>query len=236
MAQTMIAALQGQEGKVVKTLHIVFARAGKPGEPLEITVDPMHGGRAFASSTVTVSQGDRLVTRGIVLLTADEPDLIRHADPAPELRPPSTLSGSGEWEVQYVDDVDINDPAAVGPPELEAWIRWDGAPVGDLSTSQALAAFASDGLLIGTAMRPHEGVGQALAHQSISTGVISHTITFHEPFQASDWLLFVHRAPYAGRGRSYGRADVYRGDGQLVASFVQDSMIRALPERPSSAL
>ena len=45
-------------------------------------------GRAFASTTVTISQGDRLCTRSLVLLTADEPDFIRHADPAPAVASP----------------------------------------------------------------------------------------------------------------------------------------------------
>ena len=76
-------------------------------------------------------------------------------------------------------------------------------------------------------MRPHRGVGQAQAHRTLSTGVLSHTLTFHEPCSASEWLLLAHRSPYAGRGRSYGYANVFRSDGQLVASFVQDGMIRA---------
>ena len=74
MAQAIVAGLAGHEGKTVKTLHTVFARAGKPEEPVEVAVDRMHSGRAFASSTVTISQGDRLCTRSTVLLTADEPD------------------------------------------------------------------------------------------------------------------------------------------------------------------
>jgi acyl-CoA thioesterase len=35
------------------------------------------------------------------------------------------------------------------------------------------------------------------------------------------------RATYAGHGRSYGRGEIFRSDGQLAASFVQDAMIRA---------
>ena len=83
-------------------------------------------------------------------------------------------------------------------------------------------------------MRPHAGVGQAQAHRSLSTGVISHTLTFHEPVSAADWMLLSHQSPYAGHGRSYGRADVFRADGQLVASFVQDAMIRSMPARAGS--
>jgi acyl-CoA thioesterase II len=77
-------------------------------------------------------------------------------------------------------------------------------------------------------MRPHAGVGQAQAHRTRSTGVLSHTLTFHEPVVARDWMLLSHRSPYAGRGRSYGQADVFSQDGRLLASFVQDAMIRPL--------
>jgi acyl-CoA thioesterase II len=228
MAQSIVAALAGHDGKTAKTLHTVFARSGRPEEPVDIDVDRMHDGRTFASSAVTISQGGRLCTRSLVLLSADEPDLIRHADPAPDLSPP----GEGEaghgmpgWLVDVVGGVDIADPDAVGPPELDVWTRFVGVPT-DVVTGQALLAFASDGFLLGTAMRPHRGVGQSQAHRTLTTGVISHTLTFHEPFDVNGWLLLRHRSPSAGRGRTYGRADVFAADGRLVASFVQDGMIR----------
>ena len=234
LAQALVAGGQGHDEKTVKTLHTVFARAASPDQPLEISVERIHTGRALASSTVTISQGDRLCTRSMVLLSAEEPDLIRHADrPVMLAAPPDESEPSvAEWTVRVVDDVDVSDPDEVGPPELDVWTRFPGAP-DDQRRSQALVAFATDGFLIGTAMRPHSGVGQAQAHRTISTGVLSHTLTFHEPFDASEWLLLSHRSTYAGHGRSYGRGDIYRTDGQLVASFVQDGMIRAMP--PKSA-
>ena len=231
LGQTILAALAEQDEKSVKTVHTVFARSASPDAPVEITVDRMHSGRAFASSSVTISQGDRLCARSIVLLTAAEPDLIRHADPMPVVPGPDecevTYVEADAWEVKVVGGVDVNDPEAVGPAELEVWTRFVGAP-DDPPTNQALVAYATDGFLIGTAMRPHAGVGQSQAHKTISTGVISHTLTFHEPCSAAEWLLYSHRSPYAGRGRCYGRANVYRAGGELVASFVQDAMIRGL--------
>jgi len=83
------------------------------------------------------------------------------------------------------------------------------------------------GSLIDTAMRPHKGVGQAQAHVTLSTGVLSHTLTFHERCPAGEGHLLEQRATYAGHGRSYGRGEIFRSDGQLAASFVQDAMIRA---------
>jgi len=231
LGQSIVAALAGQGGKTVKTLHTVFARSASPEAPLEIVVDRVHAGRALASSTVTIRQGERLCTRSLVLLSAEEPDFIRHADPPPAVPGPDECKpvghGSEGWEIRIAGDVDVDDPELVGPPELDVWTRFVGAPE-DPALDQALLAFATDGFLIGTAMRPHAGVGQAQAHRSVSTGVLSHTLTFHETCSAGEWLLLSHRSPYAGRGRCYGRANVFRADGTLVAAFVQDGMIRAL--------
>ena len=229
LGQSIVAAVRSQPGKEVKTVHTIFARAGRVDQPLDVAVDTMHAGRSFGSVTVTIGQGERLCTRSLVLLHAPEPDVIRHAEPMPAVPGPDEtpwkeLEFSG-YQIGVVGGVDVGDPDAVGPAELPVWVRFAGAP-DDLTTSQALLGYASDGFLIGTAMRPHKGVGQSQAHQALSTGVISHTLTFHDPFRASDWLLLAQVSPYAGRGRSYGRSDVFSADGRFVASFVQDNMIR----------
>jgi acyl-CoA thioesterase len=236
LGQSIVAALAGQDGKAVKTLHTVFARGASPEAPLALRVDRMHAGRTFASSTVTISQDDRLCTRSLVLLSAEEPDFVRHADPAPAVPGPEGCAPAGGhlegWEIRIAGGVDLSDPGLVGPPELHVWTRFANAP-DDPALAQALLAFASDGFLIGTAMRPHAGVGQAQAHRTVSTGVLSHTLTFHEPFSAGEWLLLSQRSPYAGHGRCYGRGDVFRRDGTLVATFVQDGMLR--PLQPSAS-
>jgi acyl-CoA thioesterase-2 len=230
LAQSIAAGLTGQDGKAVKTIHTVFARPATPDTPLDVTVERMHGGRSVASSTVTISQGDQICTRSLVLLSAAEDDVIRHADEPRSSSSPNDVAGTvrsvGAWEVGVVGGVDISDPEAVGPPELNVWVRFAGAPA-DPATDQALVAYSTDGFLIGTAMRPHPGVGQAQAHVTLSTGVLSHTLTFHEPCPAGQWHLLQQWSLYAGHGRSYGRGDIFREDGQLAASFVQDSMIRA---------
>jgi hypothetical protein len=126
------------------------------------------------------------------------------------------------------DGVDLSDPEAIGPAELRVWTRFPGAP-DDPAISQALLAYASDGFLIGTAMRPHAGVGQSMAHVSISTTVLTQTLSFHEQFSAADWLLLDQRSSWAGRGRSQGAGTVFTADGRLVASFTQVNMVRDFP-------
>ena len=233
LAQSILAGATVDPSKQVKSIHTVFARGAATDAPLDFDVDVMQAGRSFASAAVTARQGDRLCTRSLVLLHAPDPDFIRHQPEAPVVGPPEDAVASehstGFWEVRTVGGVDIGDPDAVGPAELDVWTRFPGAPE-DPTLNQALLAFATDGFLIGTAMRPHPGAGQSLAHRTISTSVITHTLTFHGPVDAGRWMLLSHESPMAGLGRSYGRAHVYSESGVLVASYVQENMIRAFAE------
>ena len=98
----------------------------------------------------------------------------------------------------------------------------------DRHLHQALLAHATDLTLIGTALRPFDGISQADSTITLHTAVTSHTLWFHQPFRADGWLQVAQQAPVVAHGRSYGRGDVYAGD-QLVASFAQEAMIRQLP-------
>jgi acyl-CoA thioesterase-2 len=73
-----------------------------------------------------------------------------------------------------------------------------------------------------------------LAHSALSTGVISHSVTFQEPFLARDWLLLAHTSSYAGRGRSYGEIQAFTQDGCLIASVAQHNMIRYFADQQSA--
>ena len=238
LAQSMLAGATADPSKEIKSIHTVFARGASTSKPLEFDIDLMQSGRSFASAAVTARQGDRLCTRSLVLLHAPDPDLIHHQPAAPAVGKPEDAVASehstGFWEVRTVGGVDIADPDATGPAVLDVWTRFPGAPA-EPALNQALLAFATDGFLIGTAMRPHPGVGQALAHRTISTSVITHTLTFHAPVDAGAWMLLSHESPSAGQGRSYGRAHVYNGSGELVASYVQENMIRAFAEGQAPA-
>lgn len=233
LAQMLLASAAESAGKDATSIHTIFARAASLTKPLEIDVEALHDGRSLASDTVTVRQGDRLCARGLVLRHAVEPDLIRHQPEMPEVGGPDQAPLSTQdmlvapgTELRVVGGVNTWDPETpVGPPELFVWIRLPDAD-GDLSLTQALLAYATDGFLIATAMRPHEGVGQNMAHRSIATGVVSHTLTFHDRFDSGQWLLLAHEGTAAGLGRSYGRAQVFTEDGRAVASFVQESLIR----------
>jgi acyl-CoA thioesterase len=80
-------------------------------------------------------------------------------------------------------------------------------------------------------MLPHADHNESHAHRTISTGVVSHTVNFHERLDASEWLLLANESIWAGRGRTHGRCNVWTRDGQLVATYTQDNIVRAFADR-----
>ncbi len=240
LAQMILASDRVGADKDVASIHTLFARSARVSTPVEIDVDVIHDGRTMGSHAVTVHQGDRVCAQGLVLRRLDAPDLIRHQPEMPDVAGPDDSPDTGQGgllapgsDLRVVGGLNTWDPdAPVGPAQLFAWVRLPSGPGGGTAGSeppamgQALLAYGTDGFLIGTAMLPHAGVGQNMAHRNIGTGVVSHTLTFHEPVPVGEWLLLAHESPYAGRGASYGRAHVFTRDGRLVASFVQENMIR----------
>ncbi len=233
LAQAIVASSMRHPGKDVRSIQAIFARPGRIDAPTELAVESMHDGRTFASDTVTVWQGDRLCARFMILLDADEPDVVRHDVAMPRVPGPDDATPTGPGGLVYpgsdlriVDDVDLwSTDAPVGPGESFLWTRAPSIP-DDPAVHRAVLSWATDGFLIGTALRPHAGINQDDAHRGLSTGVVAHTIVFHESFRADDWLLLAHESPYAGRGRSFGQADVFTHDGRFVASYAQTNMIR----------
>jgi acyl-CoA thioesterase len=233
LAQAIVAASSRHPGKTVRSIQAVFARPGRIDAPTELAVEPIHDGRTFASDTVTAWQGDRLCARFIVLLDVDEPDVIRHDVAMPAVTAPADTPPTDQGllvypgtELRIVDGVDLwSVDAPTGPAETFLWAKAPALP-DEPAVHQGVLAWGTDGFLIATALRSHAGIGQDDAHRGLSTGVVGHTIVFHEPFRADEWLLLAHRSPYAGRGRTFGAADVFTDDGRFIASFVQTNMVR----------
>jgi len=218
--------------KDVKSIHAIFARAGAySGGPIEYRLEQMHSGRAWGSDTITATQGDRLLSRGLVLLNSVEPDLMRHSPALPDVPGPESLEPSGALVFPGVETRMIDDPNATAPdgtPVMRFWIR-NTESYDSVAANQAIVAWCEPGFIIGLAMRPHaDVVNIGEAHRSVSTGVISHTAHFHDRFDVGQWLLVTQRAQYAGHGRIFGSGTVQTQDGTLVSTFGQDAMARAV--------
>jgi len=233
LAQALVAGAAAVPDKSVKSIHVLFPGEGDAARPLHYRATPLRSGRTFASVEVVAHQEEKVVAAALVSAHADEPGPERNEDPpetgGPDRATPQDL-GMVPWETRVVDDVDLADPG-VGPARLDWWSRTPplGAvgSVPERALHQALLAHATDLTLIGTALRPFEGVSQADSTVTLQTAVTSHTLWFHRPFRVDEWLLVTQEAPVVAHGRSFGRGDVFSGDA-LVASFAQEAMVRRM--------
>ncbi len=230
LAQAIVATSKTCPRHTVRSAHAVFFRTVDDEGPLRFDVDVLHDGRTFASAIVTVVQDDRRCASITVLSDVEHPDVVRHGPAmplvgSPEGAIPCPMPMDGR-EVRLDGVRDANDPDEVGPPILDAWLRYSVVP-GQPALAKALIAHFTGHLSISTTMRPHPGVGTAMAHHNLSTGVMAISVTFHEPMGWDGWLLYHHESAQVGSGMSFVRGQVFTEDGQLLASFSQDGMIRA---------
>ncbi len=171
-----------------------------------------------------------MIASAVVSMHVDE-DGLHRSDAPPDVGAPGMATALDlpmvPWEVRVVGGVDLSD-RGVGPPRLEVWMR---APaLGDgRALHQALLAHATDLTLIGTALRPFDGISQADSTVSLHTAVTSHSLWFHQSFRLDDWLLIAQQSPVVANGRAFGRGEVFSG-GEVVASFAQESMVRRLEQ------
>lgn len=231
LAQAIVAVAKRFADKSVRSVHAVFSRAVMVGQPVDFDIDVVHEGRSTATAVVGVQQnGRRCIT---VTAFADVPsaDVIRHQLPRPDVVAPADANFSPMpmvgRELRLVDVVDINSPDEVGPPELYAWLQYDPIPTRD-DLAKALIAYFTGHLGISTTMRAHEGIGTSQSHLTVSTAPLTLTVSFHEPVSWSGWLLYTHESTQVGAGMSYVRGAVHTQEGELIASFAQEAMIRPL--------
>lgn len=228
LGQMMMASDRHAAGKDIRSVHAVFARAGSYRSPIELEVESLQAGRTWASDTVTARQGGKLLARATVLLTTQDPDLMRHGPAMPDVTPPDGLPADPAGQAfpgAHLRPVP-GEPMAGDVPLEAAWHRFDRS-LESVAANQAVLSWATCGRLIGLAIRPHaDTVDYGQAHLTLSTGVIGHTLHFLERFDVSRPLLITQEATKAAAGRVYGRGSVFTADGVLVAAFEQDSMVK----------
>ena len=180
------------------------------------------------------TQGERTCASGTLLLDVTAPEVIRHADPAPDVPGPYDAvpydMGVTGRDLRIVDAAYTGDPdAPVGPPVLDAWVRFRDVP-DDQPIHAALLAQFTGHLSIAAALRPHAGIGQDQAHRTLSTAINAISLSFHADVRADRWMLYHHRSTVAAGGMTHAECRVHDEDGVPVASFTVDAMVRGFAD------
>lgn len=223
LGQFVRAAQATCPDKDIKSLHSLFAREGKAGEPVRYEAVRQHEGRSFATLTVVARQSSGVIATASISMHAaeDGPELQTVPDVTPLLPDTDRIDVQLiPWEIRSTDDLNSTDTAE---PEFEMWMRTTEV---DPELASALTAYATDLTLIGTALRPLGGLSQTGNGTVFTSAVTSHNLWFHRPFRTDEWLLLRQHSPLIAHGRCFGRGDILDEKGSLVASFAQEALLR----------
>ncbi|MBU9764552.1 thioesterase family protein [Mycobacterium sp. TNTM28] len=231
LGQAIVAAAKRFPDKTIRSAHAVFTKPVEVDSTVELSVQVVHEGRSTATAVVSVAQDARLCATVTVLADIPGGEVIAHHALRPDVETPADAHPAAAamtgHELRLVDVVDVNNPDEVGPPELYAWLRCDPIPERD-DLAKALVCYFTGQLGISTTMRPHRGVGTAQAHATLTTALMSTAVSFHEAVEWDGWLLYGHESTAAAQGMSYVRGQVHTEDGDLLASFAQEGLIRPM--------
>ena len=239
LGQSLVAAARHAPGRRPVSASMVFCRVADARTPIAFELDEVAAGRTFTTLTARAHQAGRVCAVGTLLLDRTAPDVIRHAAAPPEVPgpydcPPFDMAVTGR-DLRIVDGAYTGDPdAPVGPPVLDAWVRFRDLP-DDPPVHAALLAQFTGHLSIAAALRPHAGIGQDQAHRTLSTAINAITIAFHRDVRADRWMLYHHESTFAGDGMTRAECRVHDEDGDLLASFTVEAMVRAFAD-PTAAV
>ena len=244
LAQALIAAGRTvPPERVAHSLHAYFILPGDVATPIVYFVDRLRDGRSFATRRVTAIQKGQAIFNLAASFHIAEQGVEHQAD-MPEVPGPEGLPRELDLIRQlaeripeplraiYTQDRPIDfrpvmphDPfrPEPRPPVKHVWFRAAGTIPGGALQHQGVLAYASDYGLLGTALLPH---GLAFHQPRVQAATLDHALWFHRDFRADEWLLFSTDSPSAAGARGFTRGSIFTQDGRLVASVVQEGLIR----------
>ncbi|MGN0063359.1 MAG: acyl-CoA thioesterase [Nocardioides sp.] len=241
-AQALLAGAKTVDPRyVLHSMHSVFLHPGDTAVPIIYDVERLRDSRSFATRRVSARQHGRII---FTLATNHQvpEDGLEHQDRMPSVVPPqdavdikdilATAQGpDGDWDrdwaaldVRYVGTSRHGLPEDLDrPSRAQMWIRIAGDLPQDTVVQQAAFAYASDLTLLGSSLVLH---GRTPSSPDLQAASLDHSIWFHKPFRADRWWLYDQVSPRATGGRGFTTARVFDESGDLVASVVQEGLIR----------
>lgn len=247
VAQAMVAA--GRTVGPKRPVHAInahFVRGGDVHKPIEYRVERHRDGRAFANRTVTAYQDGHEL---FVMLASfqDWTKGLEHASPRPQVPDPDGLPRIEEsfagledklkMFVQAPHPIDMrytNDPAWILKDtggtldHNRVWMKADGELPDEPLIHAATLGYSSDTTVLDSIITTH---GLSWGFDRIVAATVNHSIWFHRPFRFDDWALYATQSPVASGSRGLATGHFYSRAGELLATVVQECVIRHFPPR-----
>ena len=244
LGQALYAACRTVEhGWLPHSLHAYFLRPGATDAQILYEVDRIRDGLSFATRRVVARQRRKAIFNLSASFQASEQGF-DHQDAMPDVRGPEGVPSEVErirafadrlpprvreiWsrdhpiEIRVVEPVDYPNPASRKPVK-HAWVRAAGPVPNDPVLHRCLLAYASDFQLLGTCLQPH---GKTFMSKGMKVASLDHALWFHRDFRMDEWLLYAMSSPSASGARGLNQGRFFTGSGTLVASVMQEGLIR----------
>jgi acyl-CoA thioesterase-2 len=225
----------------VHSLHAYFIRGGDPSVPIVYEVDRIRDGRSFTTRRVVAIQHGKAIFSLSASFQKDEPG-IEHAETMPEGVPaPETLPTLMERAEGYaigahsrprpIDLRYVNEPPWVTretgelPARNQVWMRADGKLPDQQLLHVCVLTYASDMTLLDSVLARH---GVYWDTDKVLGASLDHALWFHRPFRADEWFLYDSVSPTASGARGLATGRFFAEDGTLVATVVQEGLLRVV--------
>ena len=242
LGQALRAASLTTDGRPAHSLHAYFLNAGDIAAPIVYHVDRLRDGRSFVSRQVRAVQYGKVIFTMLVsfapieeglnfqvdMPVVPEAESLKTEQELKEMIAPflpekmrSTIMRERQVEIRPINPTNPFAPVPEAPSRAH-WMRVPNRLPDDPNLHQAIIAFASDFSLMGTGLMPH---GVSFMTTSLQAASIDHSMYFHRPARADEWLLYDMNATVTAnaRGMNFGRM---WQDGQLVISTNQEGLMR----------
>jgi acyl-CoA thioesterase-2 len=229
--------------RAVHSLHSYFLRPGDTAVPIVYDVERIRDGGSFSTRRVMARQHGKAIYYLTASFQREETGFV-HQDALPGVPDPEDcptlddllrrLGGhddgfwAREWaalDVRYAGDSRPGGelPASDEPARARIWIKAADCVPGDPVTNTCVLAYASDLTLLGVSLVPH---GVIISSGDLQSASLDHSMWFHRPFRADEWMLYDQHSPSASGGRGFAIGRVFSRDGSLIASVAQEGLIR----------
>jgi acyl-CoA thioesterase-2 len=240
LGQALTAAqLTVEKDRSAHSVHAYFLRKGDVNAPIIYEVDRSRDGRTFGARRVVAIQHGRPIftlsasfqfpEKGLDFESKmDLPTLPDSASLPSELKDASDSKVGRVSPVQYFDIRKVDGPK--GDNALKWWLKVKDPLPNDPSLHRAVMAYLSDFGLLGSALIPH---GLIAGHSKdvklkIAMASIDHAIWYHRAFRTDEWLFYQCEAISTSGARGLSRGSIYSEDGALVATTIQEGLIRPI--------
>jgi len=246
LGQAAAAALRSVgEDRALHSLHGYFLRGGRPGTPIDYTVERVRDGRSFSTRRVQAGQDGRLAFELTASFCAEDggrelradPPRDFHGLPRPESLPryhelmashdPVPLPGDWALREHGMDVRVVNAPwSPRGPSEsqgIRMWIRANGRAPADPKLHAAMLAYQSDESISDNVLVPF---GVTWGDPNVFFVSLDHALWYHRPIDLNRWHFVEQWPVVATRGRGLSTGQVWDENGVLVATFTQEALMR----------